>query len=79
METLAKHPAAERSFYGLLSVILVIGVHQRPGVKLAQVFAWRLQDSGGIRLGSFEATGIGVQASAPGTRALDQSRSVPRL
>lgn len=76
METLAKHAAAKTA---LIGHILVIGVQQRPGIKLAQVLGWRLQDGGGIQFSSSEATGIGVGASAPGTRALDRSRSFPRL
>lgn len=52
---------------------LVIGVHQRPGLKLAQVLAWRLQDGSGIRFSSFEATGVGIQASASGPEPLSSS------
>lgn len=36
MEMPAKHPG----FF--FSGILVIGIHRRPGLKLAQVLAWRL-------------------------------------
>lgn len=63
METLDKHPAAETSGLALIGAIPVIGVHQRPGVTLAQVLGWRLQDGGGIRFSSFEATGMGLPAS----------------
>lgn len=79
MGMLAKHPAAETSGLAFIGGILVISVHQRPGVTLAQVFSWRLQDGGGIRFSSFEVPGIGIRASTPGTRALDRSRSVSRL
>lgn len=63
----AKHPG----FF--FSVILVIGVHRLPGLKLAQVLAWRLQDGGGIRFSSFEVTGVGIQAGAPGPEPLSSS------
>lgn len=63
----AKHPGF---FFG---GILVIGVHRRPGQKLAQVLAWRLQDGGRIRFSSFEATGVGIQASAPGPEPFSSS------
>lgn len=43
MEALAKHPAAETSGLAFIGGILVIGVHRRPGVKLAPGLGWRLQ------------------------------------
>lgn len=61
------------------SGILVIGVHRQPGLKLAQVLACRLQDGGGIRFSSFEATGVGIRASASGPEPLSSSplNSIP--
>lgn len=78
METLAKHPAAGTrglSFYQRYPC------HRRPAAASARVLGWHLQDSGGIR---FQLVGSdwdwpASQPSAPGTGALDRSRSVPRL